>query len=112
MPPGEESHVLTHLAKTGVRKMYVDHEDDVVPDAAVLENDRGYECTEEAVDLCIASLTKLGYGGTQTPGEIMASKVRCQDISIYKSISLTLHLVQIYSDTFSFRYSRSRRERP
>ncbi len=64
------------MAMVGVRKMYANHPDDVDPNPPELVDNQGYECTEEAVDECITVLQSLGYGGSSTPTDIMASKVK------------------------------------
>ena len=55
--------------------MYVNHPDDVEPNPPELVDNQGFECTEVAVDECINVLQALGYGGRNTPTEIMAAKV-------------------------------------
>ncbi len=74
-PPGLQVHLAAHMNMVGVRKMYPSHEDDVDADPPDLVDNQGFECTEEAVDDCIKVLNDLGYGGKETPGEIMASRV-------------------------------------
>ncbi len=55
--------------------MYANHPDDVEEKPHELVENEGYECTEEAVDNCLDVLQKLGYGGKETPSEIMERRV-------------------------------------